>query len=236
VAFGGGAPLHACRLAEKIGITKIIVPNGAGVGSAIGFLKAPIAYEITKSAAFNLDRFDAAAANILLKQMTKDAEAVVKPALKKAKSTLRIVADCRYVGQGHEIKVTIPIRALTKSDGAKLKAAFEKTYAQIYGLTIPGQAAEAITWSVTSSSKLDGPVTAKSVPTCKPGKPLRHRKIYDPSLGRLVAVPVYWRFDLTAGMSFKGPAIIAEYETSTIVGSRFNAKINNLGYIILERK
>ena len=50
IAFGGGAPLHACRLAEKVGVTTIIVPKGAGVGSAIGFLRAPVAYEITRSA------------------------------------------------------------------------------------------------------------------------------------------------------------------------------------------
>jgi N-methylhydantoinase A len=235
VAFGGGAPLHACRLAEKIGITKIIVPGGAGVGSAIGFLQAPIAYEITKSAAINLDEFDANAVNALLKKMTHDAEAVVKPALQNEKPTLHIVADCRYVGQGHEIQVAIPIRTLTKSDGTKLKAAFEKTYAQIYGLTIPGQAAEAITWSVTSSSRVGKPAPAKMPPTRKSIKPLRNRKIYDPALGKLVSAPVYWRFDLTPGMALKGPAIIAEHETSTIVGSRFNAKINSLGYIIMER-
>jgi N-methylhydantoinase A len=235
VAFGGGAPLHACRLAEKIGITKIIVPGGAGVGSAIGFLQAPIAYEITKSAAFNLDDFNSMAINSLLKQMTHDAEAVVKPALKNAKPTLHIVADCRYVGQGHEIQVAIPIRTLTKSDGAKLKLAFEKTYAQIYGLTIPGQAAEAITWSVTSSSKVGRPAPARSIASRKVANPLRSRKIYDPALGKIVAASVFWRFDLQPGMTLKGPAIIAEYETSTIVGSRFTAKINSLGYIILER-
>jgi N-methylhydantoinase A len=235
VAFGGGAPLHACRLAEKIGISKIIVPGGAGVGSAIGFLQAPVAYEITKSAAINLDAFNAQAVNKLLTQMIRDAEAVVRPALQNRKPTLHIVADCRYVGQGHEIQVVIPTRTLIKSDGAKLKAAFEKTYGQIYGLTISGQPAEAITWSVTSSSKVGKPQTTKSITTRKAGKPLRNRKIYDPVLGKLVNAPVYWRFDLTPGMALKGPAIIAEHETSTIVSSRFSAKINSLGYIVLER-
>jgi N-methylhydantoinase A len=235
VAFGGGAPLHACRLAEKIGINKIIVPGGAGVGSAIGFLQAPVAYEITKSAAINLDEFDASAVNKLLAYMTRDAEAVVKPALKNEKPTLHIVADCRYVGQGHEIQISIPIRALTKFDGPKLKAAFEKTYAKIYGLTIPGQSAEAITWSVTSSSTVGKPSLAKSINARKTTEPLHSRKIYDAVLGKLVSAPVYWRFDLSPGMAIKGPAIIAEHETSTIVGSKFNAKINSLGHIVMER-
>ena len=235
VAFGGGAPLHACRLAEKVGITKIIVPGGAGVGSAIGFLQAPVAYEITKSFAVNLDHFDAAHINALIKQMTRDAEAVVTPALKNQKSFLKIVADCRYVGQGHEIQVTIPVRTLNNSDGTKLKSIFEKTYASIYGLTIPNQQAEAITWSLTCSSRVGKPPAAKTTPKRKTIKPLRTRKIYDAALGKLTNAPVYWRFDLKPGMSLKGPAIIAEHETSTIVGANFNAKINSLGYIVMEK-
>jgi N-methylhydantoinase A len=235
VAFGGGAPLHACRLAEKVGITKIIVPGGAGVGSAIGFLQAPVAYEITKSFAVNLDHFDAAHVNALIKQMTRDAEAVVKPALKNEKPFLTIVADCRYVGQGHEIQVTIPVRILSNSDGAKLKAIFEKTYASIYGLTIPNQQAEAITWSLTCSSRVGKPTAAKAAAKRKTIKPLRTRKIYDAALGKLTNAPVYWRFDLKPGMFLKGPAIIAEHETSTIVGTNFSAKINSLGYIVMEK-
>ena len=235
VAFGGGAPLHACRLAEKVGVTKIIVPGGAGVGSAIGFLQAPVAYEITKSFIVNLDNFDAAHVNALIKQMTRDAEAVVKPALKNEKPFIHIVADCRYVGQGHEIQVTIPIRTLTKADGAKLKTTFEKTYASIYGLTIPNQQAEAITWSLTCSSRVGKPATAKVTPKRKAIKPLRTRNIYDAALGKLTNAPVYWRFDLKPGMSLKGPAIIAEHETSTIVGANFDATINSLGYIVMEK-
>ena len=235
VAFGGGAPLHACRLAEKVGITKIIVPGGAGVGSAIGFLQAPVAYEITKSFAVNLDNFDASHVNALIKQMTHDAEAVVKPALKNEKPFIHIVADCRYVGQGHEIQVTIPIRTLTKADGAKLKAVFEKTYANIYGLTIPNQQAEAITWSLTCSSRAGKPALERAAPKCAAIKPLRTRKIYDAALGKLTNAPIYWRFDLKPGMSLKGPAIIAEHETSTIVGANFSAKINSLGYIVMEK-
>ena len=82
IAFGGGAPLHACRLAEKVGVDTIIVPKGAGVGSAIGFLRAPIAYEVTRSAAVQPRRVSMPKrVNDLLDRMTKDARAVVEPAL-----------------------------------------------------------------------------------------------------------------------------------------------------------
>ena len=234
IAFGGGAPLHACRLAEKIGVKTIIIPKGAGVGSAIGFLRAPIAYEITRSAAVSFDKFNAAAVNRLLRQMTEDAGAVVAPAIGKAKITTQIIADCRYVGQGHEIRVAVPVKTLNDGDGRKLKALFEDQYEQVYGLRILNQEAEAITWSVTVSSQTKKPKPAQKSSAKSATKPRGKRLIYDPALGKRIMAPVYWRFDLKPGANFKGPAIIAEDETSTIVGANFKAKINSLGYIILE--
>ena len=173
IAFGGGAPLHACRLAEKVGVTTVIVPKGAGVGSAIGFLRAPVAYEITRSAVTSLESFDARRVNRLLDSMTRDARAVVEPALAGAKASVQIIADCRYVGQGHEIRVSVPVRKLSDADGKRLKAAFEKTYEQVYGLRIPNQEVEAITWSVTVSSKTEKPRrAAKAARRAAPQAPL----------------------------------------------------------------
>ncbi|WP_421696027.1 hydantoinase/oxoprolinase family protein [Aestuariivirga sp.] len=235
IAFGGGAPLHACRLAEKVGVSTIIVPKGAGVGSAIGFLRAPVAYEITRSAVVSLEDFNAARVNALLSTMTADARAVVAPALGRTKPTVQIIADCRYIGQGHEIRVSVPVKTLTKADGAKLKAEFERLYEQVYGLRIPNQEAEAITWSVTVSSQAVKPKRAAKAPRKAAPKPRSKRRIYDPALAKQVDAPVYWRFDMKPGAQIKGPAIIAEDETSTIVGANFNATINSLGYIVLER-
>lgn len=235
IAFGGGAPLHACRLAEKVGVARIIVPKGAGVGSAIGFLRAPVAYEITRSSVCSLDTFDDARINALLSAMTSDARAVVSPALGSTRATTQIIADCRYVGQGHEIRVSVPVRILTKRDGAALKAEFERLYEQVYGLRIPNQEAEAITWSVTVASRPPRPKRAGRVRPRPAPKPRSKRLTYDPALGKQVSVPVYWRFDLAQGAWLKGPAIIAEDETSTIVGAGFRASINSLGYIVMER-
>ena len=236
IAFGGGAPLHACRLAEKVGVTAIIVPKGAGVGSAIGFLRAPVAYEITRSAVVSLEHFDAARVNALLEAMTHDARAVVEPALGQAKATVQIIADCRYIGQGHEIRVSVPVKTLNGKDGVTLKAAFERQYEQVYGLRIPNQEAEAITWSVTVSSSAIKPKRAAKA-AAKPAPPPRSKRtIYDPALGKQVQAPVYWRFDMLPGARINGPAIIAEDETSTIVGANFRASINSLGYIVLERR
>ena len=211
------------------------MPKGAGVGSAIGFLRAPVAYEITRSAVISLETFDAARVNALLSSMTEDARAVVEPALGKARASVQIIADCRYIGQGHEIRVQVPAKPLTSKDGARLKAEFERLYEQVYGLRIPHQEAEAITWSVTASSQPVRPARAARARPKPAPKPRSKRIIYDPALGKQVQAPVYWRFDLQPGAALKGPAIIAEDETSTIVGANFKASINSLGYIVLER-
>jgi N-methylhydantoinase A len=235
IAFGGAAPLHACHLAEKLGVDQIIVPSGAGVGSAIGFLQAPIAYEITRSAAIAIDDFDASRANKLLKAMERDARRVVEPAVGKEKLKVMRIADFRYVGQGHEIRVPLPDGELKSTDGPKLRAAFEKLYKVLYGLIIPSMEIEAVTWSVTVSSAPPQVRRAGKPKAAAAPKARKSRQVYDPDVGKLVAMPIYWRFDMKPGARIKGPAIIAENETSTLVGSNFRAHIDSLGYIVLER-
>lgn len=236
IAFGGGAPLHACRLADKLGIDRIIVPVGAGVGSAIGFLQAPIAYEITRSAAVPLANFDAARTNRMLDAMVRDATKVVTPALGGEAVTVTRVADCRYVGQGHEIRVPLKAGMLTSADGARIKSEFERLYAQVYGLTIPAMPVEAVTWSIAVSSRAKPVRKAGQVKASEAAKPGGRREVFDPASGKARRVPVYMRDALALGARLQGPAIIAENETSTVVGANFAARISALGYIILERK
>jgi N-methylhydantoinase A len=235
IAFGGAAPLHACHLAEKLGVDRIIVPSGAGVGSAIGFLQAPIAYEITRSAAIPIGDFDAARANKLLKAMERATRRVVEPAVGKEKLKVIRIADFRYVGQGHEIRVPLPDGELKSSDGPKLRAAFEKLYKVLYGLIIPSMEIEAVTWSVTVSSAAPQVQRARRPKASAAPKPRKSRQVYDPDVGKLVSMPIYWRFEMKPGARIKGPAIIAENETSTLVGSNFRGSIDSLGYIVLER-
>jgi len=108
IAFGGAAPLHAARVAEKLGIARILVPANAGVGSAVGFLRAPVAYEIVRTNLQRLSAFDAATANRILGEMHEEAEAIVRRGAGEAVLEERRSAFMRYKGQGHEIAVTVP--------------------------------------------------------------------------------------------------------------------------------
>jgi hypothetical protein len=110
IAFGGGGPVHACRVAEKLGVRRILVPSGAGVGSAIGFLRAPVAYEVVRSLYQRFATFDRAAVNALLAEMAAEAREAVARGAFGAPVEERRLAYMRYVGQGHEIAVPLPAR------------------------------------------------------------------------------------------------------------------------------
>ena len=236
VAFGGAAPLHAARLAEKLAIRRVIVPPNAGVGSAIGFLRAPVAYEVTRSRYMRLDRFDAAAATNLLADMVAEADAVVRAGAGGRPVELRRAAFMRYVGQGHELLIVLPDGAVSAASAQALRDGFEHDYAQQFARFIPGAAIEILSWSVVASTpKLEAtPPPAPEMRTAV--LPKASRPVMDANTGKTEDMPVYWRFDLAPGDRLSGPAVIAEDETTTIVTARFDAHIDAIGCIVLERK
>jgi N-methylhydantoinase A len=166
IAVGGAAPLHAARLAEKLDIATVVVPTGAGVGSAIGFLRAPISYEVVRSRYLRLSEFDADAVNALLAEMGREATAIVAAGAGSEGLTETRVAFMRYVGQGHEISVPLPAGTLTAADADRIRAAFEAEYTALYGRTIPGQEPEILSWTLTvSAPTVHAEPPAKAGPT-----------------------------------------------------------------------
>ena len=237
VAFGGGAPLHAGRLAQKLGIGRVVIPTGAGVGSAIGFLLAPIAYEVVRTLRVDFRALDAAEVNRMLDDMQAEATNVVRGgAPPDAPLVTTRVVELRYVGQGHDLRIGLDDGPLTRDHGAALKARFEERYRSVYGLTIDGLDIQSVSWSVTVSTP-DPPVVPASSPADRPSALActdRSRRIYDAGLGEILSCPVYSRFELAPGMKVAGPAIIAEDETSTYVPADFDAALNAFEYIVME--
>jgi N-methylhydantoinase A len=236
IAFGGAAPLHAARVAEKIGIRCVIVPPNAGVGSAVGFLAAPISYELIKSRHMRLNKFDFAAASTLLAQMSADARALVEPGARGAPTHERRLAYMRYVGQGHEISVAVPVRALSADDAVALRAAFEREYSLLFRRPIPGAGIEVLSWSVLLSTNTRRPEATALVADKPAPSPDGHRPFFDGRAGAFVDVPVYRRARLQAGVRVPGPAIIAEDATSTFVTASFDARIDGAGCIVMDRR
>lgn len=236
VAFGGAAPLHAVRLAEKLSIDRIVVPKGAGVGSAVGFLIAPVAYEIAQSRFMPIDhRFDAAAMNALREDMYARAGAVVRAGAPDAPLASAWTADMRYAGQGHEIAVPVPAEPFAEGDEIWLAAAFVARYEEQFGRSIPNLPVESIAWSLRLATDTAAPTLCPDIDAISGALAERMAKVVDPATARWVEMPVYLRDNLPPGSAVEGPCIIAENETTTVVGARFNASINALGHIVIER-
>jgi N-methylhydantoinase A len=237
VAFGGAAPLHAARMAEKLGLDRVVVPSNAGVGSAVGFLRAPIAYEIVRSQLQRLDTFDAGAANALLATMRAEAEAIVRRGEPKAPLTETRSAFMRYRGQGHEIAVPLPVRAYRDEDAGELRAAFEAVYRRLYSRVIPGVEVEVLSWVLLLSGP--APVDDSDIPAEPPRytpQPARRRQVFDSDTADFIEVAIYERAALVPGAVIAGPAVIVEDETSTVVSRAFDARIDAYGYIELMRR
>src|SRR6516162_10105404 len=208
IAFGGAAPLHAARLAEKLGISRIMVPSGAGVGSAVGFLMAPVAYEVVRSRYVQLDedKFDPAFVNKLFAEMRAEAEAVVKAGAPNAKLIETRTADMRYRGQGHEITVDLPPGEFDAALRTRLAAAFGEAYASTYGRIIPGLDTEIMNWTLRLAAVREPLPPCPPQPADRSVRPNGHRALFSPTDLALQQVATYRRDGLGPGSLVHGPA------------------------------
>jgi N-methylhydantoinase A len=235
IAFGGSAPVHAARIADKLGIDRILVPVAAGVGSAVGFLRAPVAYELARTAYQRLGSFAPDLVNPILAEMSAEAARVVAlGAPGRAREETR-QAYMRYLGQGHEIPVPVPARTLEPADGAGLRAAYEAAYKAKYGRLVDGVDIEVVSWIVTVSAAIAAPV-AVNAGAGGGATASGSRTLFDAETGESAEVAVYERDGLGAGAAFDGPAVIAERQTTTVVPAHFAARIDAAGNIVLDRK
>ncbi len=237
IAFGGAAPLHGARLARSLGIGRVVVPTEAGVGSAIGFLRAPVAYEVARSRYAVLDDgFDVAGLNALFAGMRAEAEEVVAAAAAGAELTETRTADMRYRGQGHEISFVLPPGPYDATTRDRLLRLFETAYAAAYARRVPGMAVEAMNWTLRLAAPQDPPPPPPAAPGDAAPAPAGWRRIFDPDAAAMRRAPVYRRGDLAPGARMAGPAVIAEDETTTVVPADFIARIDSLGYIVLSKE
>jgi N-methylhydantoinase A len=237
IAFGGGGPVHACRVAEKIGITRVVVPSGAGVGSAIGFLRAPVGYEVVRSLYQRFSTFDVAAVNDLLDDMRREAEAAVANGSFGAPTVEARTAYMRYVGQGHEIPVPLPSRVLGAEDVALIRSRYDEEYARFFDRPVPGSDVEIMSYAVivtTVTDEVTVPMGAKSFGSTA-AVPVRTQLVCDTTTGAVSSWEIYDRALLVPDATITGPAIVAEDETSTLIGLGWIATVNGLGYIEMRR-
>lgn len=234
IAFGGGAPLHATRLMDKLGLDELFVPPGAGVGSAIGFLRAPFAYEAVRSFYTNTDDFDYAGANRVLDELTAEAEAFVRLGT-NADLVVDRQVSMRYKGQGWEI----PVRLAGEFDefaGEMLISVFTKAYEEFFGRAIDDLTIEAVSWSVRVASVQDRAAALDLVGSTSAAEGFPTRPIFDPIASTVTPAAVVERNQLATGDTVAGPAVIVEPQTTTVLGSHHHAVMQTDGSLHITRK
>ena len=236
LAFGGAAPLHAARLGHKLGASQIIIPPDAGVGSAVGFLLAPISYEVVRSRQQVLANLDHQLVNDLYTEMQSEALPIVQAASTSGSLIETRQAYMRYVGQGHELAIHLPAGPYTKSHRERFTEAFERTYANLYGHRIEGVDIETLSWTLMVSEPITQSLKSASLEPSAPLNAIGKYSVFDPETATRLDVPVYLREQLAFNADISGPALITEEQTTTVITSSFSATINSLGCIVLTKK
>lgn len=238
IAFGGAAPAHAARLCQKLGVDSLLIPPGAGVGSAIGFLKAPFSYESLRSSVMRLASFDREKANALIEDMRQEVESFVGDAEGDKAYVYELKAYMRYAGQGWEIPIEVDELSLPEGCEARLKQDFIAAYTRLFSHAVDGLDAEVVSWSLNVRSHLP-PATQPSASDAVTMRqdPIPHttRQIVDASRNRPLSYLVYERDDLPLGAQCEGPLVVVETETTTIVPPGYRMQVEGDGCLFIEK-
>ncbi|THH36936.1 hydantoinase/oxoprolinase family protein [Aliishimia ponticola] len=217
IAFGGAAPLHAGRLCEKLGISRCLVPQGAGVGSAIGFLRAPFSFEANRSVFMRLSHFDPDMVKTLFSEMEQEATRFVRSCDAEAQIDSDHKVYMRYAGQGWEIPVQLTPEQAAAPDADTFQALFDAAYAKLFGRPVTGMAVEITVWSVNAYTRAEKTDRATPLVRAEEMQPQHRRRLFDPGLGKPTQAAEVDRAALPAGQWVAGPAVVTEAETTVVV-------------------
>ncbi|MEP3053179.1 hydantoinase/oxoprolinase family protein [Ascidiaceihabitans sp.] len=217
IAFGGAAPLHAGRLCEKLGVERLLVPPGAGVGSAIGFLRAPFSFEANRSVYMTLDAFDPDKITALLGDLKTEATGFVRTCDAQAEILSEFKVYMRYAGQGWEIPIMLTEAQAMAPDADTFKSRFTEDYVKLFGRAVDGMNIEITVWSVNATTRPEtvAPVAQSTIGSAAPVGSAR--TLFDPALAKFMQADVVLRDQMHSGQTANGPAAITEDETTIIV-------------------
>ncbi|MXW53859.1 MAG: hydantoinase/oxoprolinase family protein [Gammaproteobacteria bacterium] len=221
VAFGGAAPLHAARLLEKLNLACVVIPQDAGVGSAIGFLNAPISYEVVRSSHMLLENYDPSLVQDVLSNMREEASQVVESASSTGEFMERGTAYMRYVGQGHEISVPFETSSI---DHDELLKTFESTYTSLYGRLIPHAPVEVMSWTLNVSAVQDAVIDSVAFASNSAEVASSHLQVSTESSESDGSFALLHRDALERGQLIIGPALVTERHTTTVVPAGFGLR------------
>ncbi len=234
VAFGGAGPLHANAVAEVMGSFPVLVPPSPGLLCALGDLVADFRSEFAQTVIRPTREADPAELSAILAGLEGRARAwmdaeVITPDAQRVEFT----ADMRYRGQGYEIGVDLDEAALDAEALDQLEARFGEMHEQLYGFRMPGTASEIVNLRAVGAGVRPNP----DLPVAEPGPPDPAEAIADRTQmlvgGSRIDTPVYDRALLLPGHRLSGPAVITEFDSTTVVLPGYDAEVDRLFNILI---
>ena len=235
IAFGGAAPLHAYRICQKLGIRRCIIPDGAGVGSALGFLYAPYSFENSQSQNIKLNNFSYKKASQIFEKLKKSAKNFVLSCDNEANIDFIFTVYMRYIGQGWEIPVKLQKINKLYLNSNKLRKLFEFEYEKLYGRKVLNHETEITSWSVNaiSQSKRSKLKIQKDCSTTKV-KNLKSVRFFDQNLYKWTNSKKIKRTNITKRIN--GPVLINERDTTIVLPTLSSVVLSNENYIDIKFK
>ena len=235
VAYGGAGPLHAVEVAREIGMRKVIVPSAPGVFSAFGMLFSDLRYDFVRTWFTALE--DASFDDIERVYRALEDEgraAIAGTSVSPQRIVVKRAADMRYVGQEHAVTVDLPMAVFARRDRAAIKRAFDDMHAQRYGTSAPQERAEIVSLRSTVTGLMRKPAQRKIGRGRKaPPKAASTGKRPVYFGGRFHATPTYDRAALLAGNRIKGPALIEEYASTTVLMPGDALEVDGFGNLVI---
>ena len=218
VAMGGAGPVHAARVARKLGASEVIVPPASGAASALGFLASPISFEASRSFPSSLDTLDFQVINELLAQLEDRARNLISDAgVDEGSIIVKRRAEMRLFGQMHDLTIPLPDEPLNATNTEEVRSEFAAEYTRRYTELYAGATIQILSWKVECASPASAPSFTLATRTAENPSVRRSRPAYFPEEGGFVDAAVYDRYALRPDDTIVGPAIIEEHESTTVL-------------------
>ena len=239
VAFGGAGPLHACRLAELLDIPAIVIPPTPGVLSTSGLLSTDLKNDYVQTCYQEGPQYDLARIAAVYTNLEDQALAWLQAEqVPSAAQRLVYAADLRYAHQSFELTCPMPAGHVTLALVQDLVAAFHREHRRLYSYDLPNAPVELVNLRVTAIGLLPKlqPQITSAESSSRTGALAGSRPVYFDQLGGFVDTPCYTRARLAPGMTFEGPAIVDQDDTTTVIFPDFHATVDPVGNLILAHR
>ena len=237
VPFGGAGPVHACQIALDLNIPRVLIPSVPGATSALGLLLSDVKHDFLRSRLDDVSHLDPADATAIFEDLADQARAqLAAEGFAAERQRMRYFLDMRYAGQGYENPVPVDAVPITAEDLVSYRARFDDIHKQCHGHCAPGQPVEVVSYRLQAiglvpkvelarADAASGPVESACVGT----RPALFTSVAEQPL----PTPVYARERLAAGHRFAGPAIVEQYDATTVVCPGQVAEVDELGNLVV---